>query len=368
MASGICRLPPELLVEAMRACESPHDIHSLIKAYPRALACFLANRHQVLRPFLRKLELQFGGDIPRSALLAARLRLVRQHDFGNLTTLQVEQIIEPFLASYLKGPRPELITLPTLCELIDLMPEVEWIMSSYVPRAWNIFRLGLPYRRPRVMATCKLASFPLELSMTERQRFYDTIFRFEGYCLAFFRRKVMLFEGQLDIRLLFFESRKMFDSIQYYINDQHWLMFNKIVSHLNTIFSFPRNQMLFCSGSMDHELHLIRFRRRTWTESRRFIHYLTSQGLKMLLTLQSMKFSEQVRFTLEFFFTMPQMHYPTPPVRSVNDGLGSPVVGSDPWMPWEFCDRARSYVEWRIAASFWDESRLRGKIKEVSKS
>ncbi|KAJ3527465.1 hypothetical protein NM208_g10688 [Fusarium decemcellulare] len=386
----IRNLPPEIWVMIMIHCGSPHDVFSLIKASPQILACFVSNRRRIVKPYVDELEASVGGYIPKYAVLAARLRLAREEGLCKLSAREAEQTIIPVLLSHLArqdqaAPLPLSTKLSVICALSTLAGESAWVISNYATEAWQNMTFYCQEIRPFMRKDNKQARNDLELSVEEKKKFYNALFRFEGYCQAFFQHQEILFKGDEYSRELFFRVRNSvehvdvliedFYSIVYYIYDQHWSMLYNVVRHLGSTSTAPYNideevaaNKIRAQASsvplvrVQSDLYLCRFQYRTWIQLHKYIHYLTSQGLGMLLRLQRMSIEDQTAFTLASFFDVSLSHHPVVFMVDGIDGHRKGILGDNLWMPWVYSqlEDFRDPDGWKCAYSFWDEDRKIG--------
>ncbi|KAF4989252.1 hypothetical protein FDECE_14778 [Fusarium decemcellulare] len=357
--------PPELWVMITIHCCSPHDVFSFIKASPQALACFLSNRRRILEPHVHELEDSVGGYIPKYALMAARLRVAREQGLCELTAKEAEKPIMFILATHISrreqvAPLPLSTKLSVICALSTLGAESAWVISNYAPEAWQNMTLHLREMGAFTRRGNNQVSNYLELSVAEKKKFYGALFRFEAYCQAFFQHQEILLKEHDYTRLCFFQARTNAEhinlvgnlySIVYYIYDQHWSMLNNVIRHLGSAATAPSNideeaamnkiQAQPSSASdveVQSNLHLCRFQYRTWIDMHKFIHYLTSQGLGMLLRLQRMRIKDQTAFTLASFFDVSRSQHPVVFMVDGIDGHPKGIMGDDRRMPWVYCE------------------------------
>jgi hypothetical protein len=367
----------------MALCSSPSDLFSFMKASPKALACFLANRQTLMRQHTNALAARFDGRILPSALLAARLRHRRHRSPASPSTREAKKKTRRMIIFYLLHRDANLSALlPTrlsgLCALSTVLAEAEWVISNYAPEAWANMQHEDPFR----WAERRAQRSALELSVTERRKFHNALFLYESYCQAFFHNEEILFEEDEGLRRFFFDEYggnvdvRDFYSIVYFVFDQHWSTLHNVTANLgpaatssynnsNTNESVEANAIrnrhgFYSSAVAQSELQLCRFRYRAQRDMHKYVHYLTSQGLGTLCALHWMSLEDQTRFTLASFFTVSLSQYPTVFMVNGIEGFGKGIMGDDQWMPWVNCEFVSYKMAegWPCASSFWDEHRI----------
>ncbi|KAJ4246835.1 hypothetical protein NW762_013387 [Fusarium torreyae] len=214
------------------------------------------------------------------------------------------------------------------------------------------------------------------LSKLEQRKFLEASLYFQCYCRLFFVGQETLFKRNKSLRELFFQAAekssitpRIFYCIVYYIFDQHWSMLSNVIAKLDSeevgVQALEAESVGF-DGSFTEptterwHMYADRFRRRTRLEMHKFIHYLLSQGSRMLFDLQSMDLCEQTRFTLQTFYQVATNHHPVILMVKGIDLLRKGTVEVDSWQPWEYieCQSYRSLETWQRAVSFWDRDRM----------
>ncbi|KAF4338145.1 hypothetical protein FBEOM_7952 [Fusarium beomiforme] len=358
-------LPAELVVATMKYFDTPQDILAVIQADPWALLCFLGNRRQVLEKHLTNLLNAYGGHLSIAVVLAARLRHAKQDPaFNSHKPQHRERILSPIILSHVNRAdvRHRLsyqASLATICALLNLAPDVEWMTTSYAAQAWNRMTQHSSYRRNQ-----------RQISDKERQKLINAACRFESYIQAFFHHEEPLFPRDLSIRRLLFapslsnvekecKTIQTFYSTVYYIYDQHWSMLNNVASYLRTRQSCSICSRAQASTDPQKERQQLRLQNCTQLNMNKYVHYLTSQGLGMFLHLQSMDLEDQLRFVLSTFEDILDNRHPT---TLIVHGINLHKIGTiekHSWNPWVLCENAFEMEpgQWRWAASFWDSHR-----------
>ncbi|KAF5554246.1 hypothetical protein FMEXI_2067 [Fusarium mexicanum] len=360
--AGFQDLPVELGVAIMKYVDTPQDISAMIRADPWLFHCFLDNRKQVITRHTTKGMEVCGGHVSTAYLLAARLRHAKKDPAFNDTRPQHrEQIISPILQSCIRSHNTHhhvshRASLATICELSTLAIDVGWLTTSYIFQAQKqIFGY---YLQP--------ADWP-GASPEERQRFINAACRFEGYVQAFFHIEQPLFPRDESIRrLLFsprlcgleprngFDERLRFYSVAYYIYDQHCTMMKNINRHLSA-----STKAIDGKGQDNAEVADDRQKRRLQNyeqiEVNKYVHYLTSEGLGMLLHLQSMALEDQSQFVLSNFESILDSPHPNVLMVPGIDLYEIGTVKKHRWSPWVDCKDVFeiSPEQWKAAESFW---------------
>ncbi|SCO87789.1 uncharacterized protein FRV6_11916 [Fusarium oxysporum] len=307
-------LPVELIVTIMKYIDTPQDLSAMIHADPWLLHCLVANKKQVIKPHIENLLKAFGGHVSTASLLAARLRHAKQDPgFNGHMPHHREQMLSPILRAYINGhgthrPFSHRASLATICALSTLAIDVGWLTTSYISQA-----------RAEILKYLRSSEDLPEVSPDEHQRFTNTACRFESYVQAFFHIGQPLFARDMNIRYLLFspslcgaegenDATDTFYSIAYYIYDQHCTMMQNIMSSLRI-------------------------------EVNKYVHYLTSQGLGMLLQLQSMTLHDQSRFVLWTFESILDSPYPNILIVHGIELYKIGTVEKHSWNPWEYSYR-----------------------------
>ncbi|RBA18519.1 hypothetical protein FPRO05_10812 [Fusarium proliferatum] len=163
-----------------------------------------------------------------------------------------------------------------------------------------------------------------EVSSKEHLRFINVACRFESYVQAFFHAGQPLFPRNLNIRCLLFSPSICSAESEY--------------NATRTFYSKLRLQN--CKQ----------------IEVNKYVHYLTTQGLGMLLQLQSMTLQDQLHFVLWTFESI--LDSSSPNVLMV-EGIELYTIGTiekHSWNPWVHCEDVfeMDSEEWKTADAFWD--------------
>ncbi|KAF5688576.1 hypothetical protein FDENT_4796 [Fusarium denticulatum] len=360
---GFQDLPVELAVVIMKYVDTPQDISAMIRADRWLLHCFLDNRKQVITPHTIRIMEVCGSHVSTAYLLAARLRHIKQDPAFNDTRPQHrEQILSPILRSCINSHNTyhhvsHCASLSTICALSTIAIDVGWLTTSYISQAREeLFQYQPPEDWPKV-------------SLTEHQRFINAACRFESYVQAFFHMEQPVFSRDESIRRLLFaprlcdlESRdrmyatETFYSIVSYVYDQHFTMMNNIKLHISV-----RMKAIINGGDPDDtqvadERKRRRLRSCGQIEVNKYVHYLTSGGLGMLLHLQSVDLNEQSRFVLSSFESVLDSRHPNVLVVHGLELYKIGTVEKHSWNPWVDCEDVFEINpgQWQWAQSFWD--------------
>lgn len=253
-----------------------------------------------MTPHAAKIMEVCGGHVSTAYLLAARLRHAKQDlGFNDPRPPHRESIVKWIIWSCIDSLNTHQhvshrASLGTICALSTLAVDIGWLTSSYMAQARE--QLFKYHRRPE--------DWP-EVSSKEHLRFINAACRFESYVQAFFHAGQPLFPRDLDLRHLLFSpsvcgaegencTTETFYSIAYYIYDQHCTMMKNIMSSLGV-------KETCLVGGRTQDRRKLRLRNCKQIEVNKYVHYLTSQGLGMLLQLQSMALQDQLHFVLWTF-------------------------------------------------------------------
>ncbi|KAF5980615.1 hypothetical protein FBULB1_5143 [Fusarium bulbicola] len=357
--AGFRDLPVELAVAIMKYADTTQDIFAMIRADPWLLHCFLGNRKPILTRHTTKITEIYGGRVSTACLLAARLRHAKQDPgFNDPRSEHREKIVSLILWSCINSHNTHhsvshRASLATICTLSTLAIDFGWLTTSYISQAReNILQYhGCPELWP-------------EISSEERLRFFNAACRFESYVQAFFHGDQPLFSRDLAIRYLLFSpdtyivegencAIRTFYSVAYYIYDQHCTMMKNIMS------SLTMNETRLLVGGRAQDRRKLRLQNCKQIEVNKYVHYLTTRGLGMLLQLQSMALQDQLHFVLWTFESI--LDSPQPNILLVH-GIELYRIGTvekHSWNPWVHCEDVfeMDNDEWKTARSFWDSDR-----------
>ncbi|KAF5699737.1 hypothetical protein FGLOB1_11200 [Fusarium globosum] len=348
-------LPVELALAIMKYADTPQDIFAMIRADPWLLHCFLDNRKQLITPHAAKIMEVCGGHVSTAYLLAARLRHAKQDPgFNDPRPPHRESIVKLIIWSCIDSLNTHQqvshrASLGTICALSTLAVDIGWLTSSYMAQARE--QLFKYHRRPE--------DWP-EVSSKEHLRFINVACRFESYVQAFFHAGQPLFPRNPEIRYLLFSpsictaesehnSTHTFYSIAYYIYDQHCTMMKNITSSLGV-------KETCLVGGRTQDRRKLRLRSCKQIEVNKYVHYLTTQGLGMLLQLQSMALQDQLSFVLWTFESILDSSSPNIVMVRGIQVYRIGTVEKHSWNPWVHCERVfeMDSEEWKTANAFWD--------------
>ncbi|KAJ4129837.1 hypothetical protein NW768_006807 [Fusarium equiseti] len=369
--TGIQDLPSELLLQILELCGS--DLLSLIKAYPTALNTFSRNR----KAFVARLSARFGDLALLSLERAARLRYIRrQPDFQTLHYKEIEARIEAvfmltkdtsFGRRNATLPNLDRYPLSALCIMQELGEDAKAITDAYSQQA-------LAEMASKPDAELYIPRQSTELTQNERKRFMTSAFVFESYCLTFFHGQRLLFcrdefsrESFLGGPLYPHDETGVgrFYCIMYYLVQKHRELLSSVTQHIELIHGRPSSD----SGRPREDEYTLWAVEYDWErEVLNYLHFLTSQGLKMLTTLQKMSIDELTSFTKKTFLRVNSSDQPTVLINRLNGygTLGTHEARS--WLPWPylynlFDNRWGLYHgeedwkdTWGRAIPFWDPS------------
>ncbi|KAF5004625.1 hypothetical protein FDECE_8900 [Fusarium decemcellulare] len=361
MALGISGLPAELSIRIMDDCNSLQDVWSLIQACPHVFRCYLANKEQITRPHIKQLRDICGPRVPASAFLAAQLRHIRGNLSRHCDIEDLEAAIRPAIEQYQpnKDNRSWPANLPLLSALTDLVAATDLISYRYALKVWE-----KELRRRARVSQCRVLHGlppyplgqeprPLELSITERYRFNDAFFRYETFCQAFFRDGSLLFKHDEEFRRRFFTSQKRisrFYPAVYCILFQHRDI-------MQTVFEVTdKGSESMSSTGYPHSQQW------SWAQTRHYLHYVTSQGLDLLISLQQMTRERRQNVILETFRQAQQSDQSVTLIMEDGHRAFEPFRGGRGWTPW--VERGRGSAQpwgadgsYSYALYYWDKQR-----------
>ncbi|KAF4422158.1 hypothetical protein FACUT_10767 [Fusarium acutatum] len=201
--STIASLPECIRFRIMSFCTEPKDLISLINSSPVFLQSFCQNRRTIISQITRSMRFRFGGDMPRSCLIVARLRNVESK--GAAGSLEIrkttaKRAIKTILSFSPKGPLLHSVySLRHLNFISDTLDKAESVMTGYVHQAWAD-RNGVRKLGPSHTAG------DLVFFKTERKRFMDAICLYDAYCTAFFSENAISSDDDTALRQSFLEE------------------------------------------------------------------------------------------------------------------------------------------------------------------
>ncbi|KAF5008399.1 hypothetical protein FDECE_5305 [Fusarium decemcellulare] len=199
-------LPVDVIITIMAAVESPLDLKSFMSAFPSAQTLFKTAPRTILQASVERFEETLGSDLLRMAVLSCRLSGLRNRATPprrEAMECQIRPLLQDYEASCNGQPDERWHTnLPFLCELQRYVSDTDAIATEYAPKAWRRTEeavLGLHVKPPRFGDG--LFS-DLYLTISERNRFREAIFRYDSYCYAFVHGRHILFEHDEHFRRL----------------------------------------------------------------------------------------------------------------------------------------------------------------------
>ncbi|KAF5565933.1 hypothetical protein FNAPI_1482 [Fusarium napiforme] len=186
----IASLPERILAMIMSFCIEPKDLLALIRSSPVFLQPFCKSRVAIVSPMIKHMRFRFGGDMPRTGLIAAKLQNMQSKGAGKASARRVVQSILSFSP---KGPLLHpYYSLRQLRFISDALGKAETVMSSYTDCAWEnlnvVSKLG----------TSEISEEPV-LSRTERKQFMDTFCLYDAYCTVFFSENAISADGDTAV-------------------------------------------------------------------------------------------------------------------------------------------------------------------------
>ncbi|KAH7259009.1 uncharacterized protein BKA55DRAFT_609803 [Fusarium redolens] len=208
--SNIASLPECVRARIMSFCTEPRDLMALIKSSPVFLQPFRLNRHAIVSQVTNSMRFRFGGDMPHSCLMAARLRNMDSKSADvrpEALKVRARRIITTALKLSHRGALLHpLYSLRLLMFISDTLDKTESLMTRYAHQAstnkLGVKKLGHSY-----------ISEGLALSQTERKRFMDAICLYDAYCTAFFSENAVSSHDDTALRQSFFEDDGVPDEI-----------------------------------------------------------------------------------------------------------------------------------------------------------
>ncbi|KAF5722408.1 hypothetical protein FMUND_2920 [Fusarium mundagurra] len=225
----ITSLPECIRTRIMTFCIEPKDLFALISSSPVFLQPFCQNRRAIVSRIIKHMRFRFGGDMPRSCLMVARLRNIESKGAASNPEVRratAKRAIRTILSDSPKGPLLHPVySLRHLKFISDTLDKAESVMTSYAYLAWaNInddSKLGPSH-----------TTEDLVLFRTERKRFMDAICLYDAYCTAFFSENAISSDDDIALRQSFLEEDgipseiiKRFYSITSYLHEayQYWI-------------------------------------------------------------------------------------------------------------------------------------------------
>ncbi|EGU82729.1 hypothetical protein FOPG_11771 [Fusarium oxysporum f. sp. conglutinans race 2 54008] len=200
---NIARLPEWVRAMIMSFCTEPKDLITLIKSSPVFLQPFCRNRRAIVSQVIKGMSFRFGGDMPHSCLMAARLHNMESkgaEDSPEVLKATAKRTIKSILRLPPKGALLHpLYSLRLLMFISDTLDKAEIVMTSYAHQAWTnktgVKKLGPSHTTGNLV-----------LSQTERKRFMDAICLYDAYCIAFFSENANSSHDDTTLRQSFLED------------------------------------------------------------------------------------------------------------------------------------------------------------------
>ncbi|KAF5683591.1 hypothetical protein FDENT_7203 [Fusarium denticulatum] len=209
-STTIASLPECIRAMIMTFCIEPKDLLALIRSSPVFLQPFCQNRRAIVSRIIKHMRFRFGGDMPRSCLMVARLRNMESKGAAGSPEVRkatAKKAIEGILGLSPKGPLLHPVySLRHLRFISDTLDTAESVMSSYAYQAWaNI-------NGARKLGPSHTAE-ELVLSKTERKRFMDAIYIYDAYCTAFFSDNAISSGDDATLRQSLLEEDGILDEV-----------------------------------------------------------------------------------------------------------------------------------------------------------
>lgn len=255
-SSSIANLPECIRVRIMTFCREPKDLFSLISSSPVFLQPFIWSRHHIVSHITQRMRFRFGGDMPYSCLMAARLRNMESKSVDD-NFEDLKGIMTTCIKRMLKlSPRGPLLhssySLRLLEFISDTLGTAERVMISYAHQA------RVKNRGPSLTAR------NISLSRTERKRFMDAICLYDAYCTAFFSKYAISSDGDTALRQSFLEEDgipgeiiKRFYSIALFLNHSYHGWISAAIEKRHHDLSFRGRNYTFFLPSEEHVGQLV---------------------------------------------------------------------------------------------------------------
>ncbi|KAG5788701.1 hypothetical protein H9Q69_012232 [Fusarium xylarioides] len=199
----IASLPECTRARIMMFCTEPKDLLALISSSPVFLQPFCQNRRGIVSQIISRMRFRFGGDMPRSCLMVARLRNMESKDAAGSPEIRkahAKRAIKEILSLSPKGPLLHPVySLRHLKFISDTLDKAESVMTVYAREAWphrtEVSNLGLSHSVKHLV-----------LFKAERKRFMDAICLYDAYCTAFFSENAISADDDTALRQSFLEE------------------------------------------------------------------------------------------------------------------------------------------------------------------
>ncbi|KAF5576334.1 hypothetical protein FPANT_10982 [Fusarium pseudoanthophilum] len=200
-STTIAILPESIRTRIMTFCIEPKDLLPLIRSSPVFLQPFCHNRFGIVSLMIEHMRFRFGGDMPSSCLMVARLRNMESRGVASNPEVRkaaARRVITEIFGLSPKGPLLHPVySLRQLKFISDILDSAESVMSGY-----------LSLSRAHINRVSELGPLPeeLALSMTETKRFMDSICLYDAYCTAFFSENAILSSSDTALRRIFLDQ------------------------------------------------------------------------------------------------------------------------------------------------------------------
>ncbi|KAF5987529.1 hypothetical protein FBULB1_1918 [Fusarium bulbicola] len=199
----VASLPEYIRTMIMSFCTEPKDLIALINSSSVFLQPFCRSRRAIVSQITQSMRLRFGGDMPSSCLMVARLRNMESRSYAGSPEARkasAKRTIKKILTLTPKGPllHPA-YSLRQLKFVSEALETAESVMTGCAHHAWAN-RNGMSNLGP------SHAVEDLVLSKTERKMFIDAICLYDAYCTAFFSENSLSTDDDIALRQSFLEE------------------------------------------------------------------------------------------------------------------------------------------------------------------
>ncbi|KAF5580646.1 uncharacterized protein FSUBG_13342 [Fusarium subglutinans] len=284
----VASLPEYIRTMIMSFCTEPKDLIALINSSSVFLQPFCRSRRAIVSQITQSMRLRFGGDMPSSCLMVARLRnMESRSDAGSPEAhkANVKRTIKKFLTLTPKGPllHPS-YSLRQLRFVSETLETAESVMTCYAHQAW-ISRNGMGKLGPSHTVE------DLVLFKTERKGFIDAICLYDAYCTAFFSENAISSVGDITLRQSFLEE----DGIPGEIINRFYSISNYLhQSYFNWI-HIAINEARYDPAAKDENLRLIPLLEK---HIGLLVNHFVCSGPSIFRSLQEMRATPRSRFLL----------------------------------------------------------------------
>ncbi|KAG5746362.1 hypothetical protein H9Q70_010935 [Fusarium xylarioides] len=202
-STTIASLPECTRAMIMTFCTEPKDLLALISSSPVFLQPFCQNRRAIVIQIIKSMRSRFGGDMPLSCLMVARLRNMESKDAAcspETRKANAKRAIKAILSLSPKGPLLHPVYSLRHFKFISYtLDKAESVMTSYARQAWphrtEVSKFGLSHSVKHLV-----------LFKAERKRFMDAICLYDAYCTAFFSENAISSDDDTALRQSFLEE------------------------------------------------------------------------------------------------------------------------------------------------------------------